>query len=177
MMKLTPLKWHLRSLAPWRSRTLWPRLIPLSLEPIMKVAVIVPDDYLGDVIGDLNSRRGQIQGMEALSGSQQVNALFLRPTCSVTPPTCVPRPRAAVSIPWSPATTLRFPRILPRASWLAATRSNTKTKICRGGSSAKFHLKSLDFMVEFSRITLQYICSPELFNKKLKGGQLKWPKS
>ena len=34
------------------------------LEPIMKVTVVVPEDYMGDVIGDLNARRGQIQGME-----------------------------------------------------------------------------------------------------------------
>jgi len=43
-------------------------------EPIMKVTVIVPDDYMGDVIGDLNSRRGQIQGMDPVSGAQQINA-------------------------------------------------------------------------------------------------------
>lgn len=48
---------------------------PVIMEPIMKVAVIVPDEYMGDVIGDLNSRRGQIQGMEALSGTQRVNAM------------------------------------------------------------------------------------------------------
>ena len=48
---------------------------PVLLEPIMKVAVIVPDEYMGDVIGDLNSRRGQIQGMEAMSGTQQINAM------------------------------------------------------------------------------------------------------
>ena len=47
---------------------------PVILEPIMKVAVIVPDEYMGDVIGDLNSRRGQIQGMEARPGTQQINA-------------------------------------------------------------------------------------------------------
>ena len=47
---------------------------PAIMEPIMKVAVIVPDEYMGDVIGDLNARRGQIQGMEALNGSQQINA-------------------------------------------------------------------------------------------------------
>ena len=35
---------------------------PVLLEPIMKVCVIVPDEYMGDVIGDLNARRGQIQG-------------------------------------------------------------------------------------------------------------------
>ena len=48
---------------------------PVLLEPIMKVDVIVPEDYMGDVIGDLNSRRGQIQGMEARSGAQQIDAL------------------------------------------------------------------------------------------------------
>ena len=47
---------------------------PAIMEPIMKVSVIVPDDYMGDVIGDLNARRGQIQGMEALNGSQRINA-------------------------------------------------------------------------------------------------------
>ena len=45
------------------------------MEPVMKVAVIVPDDYLGTVIGDLSSRRGQIQGQETRSGSIQVDAL------------------------------------------------------------------------------------------------------
>jgi elongation factor G len=44
------------------------------LEPIMKVVVTVPEEYMGDVIGDLNSRRGQIQGMEARSGVQEITA-------------------------------------------------------------------------------------------------------
>ena len=47
---------------------------PVLMEPVMKVSVITPDDYLGDVIGDLNSRRGLIQGMEARTGATQVNA-------------------------------------------------------------------------------------------------------
>ena len=47
---------------------------PTLLEPIMKVCVIVPDEYMGDVIGDLNSRRGQIQGYEMRSGAQQIDA-------------------------------------------------------------------------------------------------------
>ncbi len=48
---------------------------PVLQEPIMKVVVTVPEEYMGDVIGDLNSRRGLIQGMEAMAGAQQINAL------------------------------------------------------------------------------------------------------
>ena len=48
---------------------------PVLLEPIMKVTVIAPDDYLGTVIGDLTARRGQILGQEARPGAQQVDAL------------------------------------------------------------------------------------------------------
>ena len=47
---------------------------PVLTEPIMKVTVITPDDYLGEIIGDMNSRRGQIQSMEAVSGGQEVVA-------------------------------------------------------------------------------------------------------
>ncbi len=47
---------------------------PVLLEPIMKVTVTVPEEYMGDVIGDINSRRGMIQGMEAVSGAQRINA-------------------------------------------------------------------------------------------------------
>jgi len=47
---------------------------PVIMEPIMRVNVIVPEEYMGDVIGDLNSRRGQIQGMEAVAGAQQILA-------------------------------------------------------------------------------------------------------
>ena len=47
---------------------------PVILEPMMKVTVIVPEEYMGDVIGDLNSRRGQIQGMEDRTGAKQINA-------------------------------------------------------------------------------------------------------
>ena len=47
---------------------------PVLLEPIMKVVVITPEEYMGDVIGDINSRRGEIQGFEDRSGVKQINA-------------------------------------------------------------------------------------------------------
>ena len=47
---------------------------PVLLEPIMKVVVMVPDEYMGDVIGDLNCRRGMILGMDAVTGAQQINS-------------------------------------------------------------------------------------------------------
>ena len=48
---------------------------PILLEPMMKLAVIVPDEYMGDVMGDFNSRRGMIQGTETRTGATQINAL------------------------------------------------------------------------------------------------------
>ena len=48
---------------------------PVLLEPIMKVVVTVPEEYMGDVIGDINSRRGLMQGMEAVAGAQQIHAM------------------------------------------------------------------------------------------------------
>ena len=50
------------------------RANPIILEPMMKVVVIVPEDYMGDVIGDLNSRRGMIRSFEDRSGAKQINA-------------------------------------------------------------------------------------------------------
>ena len=47
---------------------------PVILEPYMKVEVTVPEEYMGDVIGDLNSRRGRVEGMEMRSGAEHINA-------------------------------------------------------------------------------------------------------
>ncbi len=49
---------------------------PVITEPIMKVVIVTPDDYLGDVIGHVNSKRGQIQSMDPISGGQQVTAMI-----------------------------------------------------------------------------------------------------
>jgi elongation factor G len=48
---------------------------PKLLEPIMKVEAVTPEDYMGDVIGDLNSRRGQITGMDQRGNARVINAL------------------------------------------------------------------------------------------------------
>ena len=47
---------------------------PVLLEPMMKVEVTVPEEYMGDVIGDINSRRGRMEGMEAVNGAQVIRA-------------------------------------------------------------------------------------------------------
>ncbi|MGB8951766.1 MAG: elongation factor G [Candidatus Aminicenantales bacterium] len=49
--------------------------VPVLLEPMMKLEVISPDEYLGDIVGDLNSRRGKIEGMEMRGGSRVIKAL------------------------------------------------------------------------------------------------------
>ncbi|MFV2039856.1 MAG: elongation factor G, partial [Acidimicrobiales bacterium] len=51
------------------------RASPALLEPVMAVEVVTPDDYLGSVVGDLNSRRGQVQGTEQRGHYQVINAL------------------------------------------------------------------------------------------------------
>ena len=48
---------------------------PVLLEPVMDVEVVTPDDYLGDVVGDVNSRRGHVQGTEQRGNNQVINAL------------------------------------------------------------------------------------------------------
>jgi elongation factor G len=52
-----------------------PKAGPKLLEPIMKVEVVTPDDYMGDVIGDLNSRRGQVQGMDSRGNARVITAM------------------------------------------------------------------------------------------------------
>ena len=67
-------RWRSRSPARWPSRRRPARPTPVLLEPIMAVEVVTPEDYMGDVIGDLSSRRGQVEGMEQRGNSQVVRA-------------------------------------------------------------------------------------------------------
>jgi elongation factor G len=55
-------------------REAMPKAGPALLEPIMKVEVVTPEEYMGDIIGDLNSRRGQVQGMDSRGNAQVINA-------------------------------------------------------------------------------------------------------
>ncbi len=52
-----------------------PKAGPRLLEPMMKVEVVTPEEYMGDVIGDLNSRRGQVQGMDSRGNAQVISAM------------------------------------------------------------------------------------------------------
>ena len=90
---------------------------PVLLEPIMGVEVVTPEDYMGDVIGDLSSRRGRIEGMEA-RGNSQVDPV---PGAAVGDvrlqlPTSARAPRAAPRTPCSSTPTSRCPRRSPTRS-------------------------------------------------------------
>ena len=85
---------------------------PVLLEPIMKVTVITPEEYLGDVIGDLNSRRGMIQSMELTTAFRELSLMFRFQRCLVTQQICVPRLRVVVSMLWSLTHMQRFRRTL-----------------------------------------------------------------
>ena len=114
---------------------------PVLLEPIMKVSVIVPEEYMGDVMGDLNSRRGQIQGMEARPGatadrrpgaSGQHVRLRHRPALLA--------PRAAASTPWSPT-----------AMWRSPRASRTRSSPSAAAARADFHRNYGKFQLHFSQ--------------------------
>ena len=74
---------------------------PILMEPIMKVSVTVPDDYTGTVIGDLSSRRGQIQGQEARTGLYRLTLWCRYLKCSVIPVTFARILKVADSMQWN----------------------------------------------------------------------------
>ena len=106
----------------------------------MKVSVIVPDDYMGDVIGDLNSRRGQVQGMEPRNGATQIDAFV--PLSAMFGYATDLRSRTPGSWPVydeASATMRRFPslwlkRLLPAAAEITDFSQRTEIAIAIPGS-------------------------------------------
>lgn len=69
------MRWHLKWQRQWPSKKGLVEAKPVMLEPIMHVEIVIPDDYMGDIMGDMNKRRGRILGMEPSSkGFQKVVA-------------------------------------------------------------------------------------------------------
>ena len=89
---------------------------PVLLEPIMAVEVVTPEDYMGDVIGDLSSRRGRVEGMEQRGTSHVVRRKCPWERCSATLRTFVRAPRVARRTRCSSTRTSRFPSRSPRKS-------------------------------------------------------------
>ena len=94
------------------------------MEPIMQVDVLVPEDYMGDVIGGLNARRGQIQGMEPRGGVQAISAAVPLSEMFGYATALRSSTQAAASTPCSPATTRRFRRTSRRRSSTTAIKND-----------------------------------------------------
>ncbi len=86
------------------------------LEPIMKVEVVTPEDYMGDVMGDLNRRRGLIQGMEDTVSGKVIRARCRWVRCSVTLRTFAPCRRVVQATPWSSRSTRKRRPTSPKLS-------------------------------------------------------------
>ena len=97
--------------ARWRSRKRPKSAKPVLLEPIMAVEVVVPEEYMGDVIGDLNSRRGRIEGIGAARDHAASSRRWCRcRRCSATPPNCARGRRVAAVSRCISASTRKFPQ-------------------------------------------------------------------
>jgi len=89
---------------------------PVLLEPMMAVEVRTPEDYMGDVIGDINSRRGHIQAMEDISGAKVVRGLVPLSEMFGYVGDLRSRPRVVRTTRWSSTPTPRSPSRWPRRS-------------------------------------------------------------
>ena len=99
---------------------------PVILEPIMAVEVTTPEDYMGDVIGDLNSRRGQIQAMEERSGARVVKAQVPLSEMFGYIGDLRSKTRAGLTTPWCSTLTPRFRANVSKEIIAKATGDNTR---------------------------------------------------
>ena len=90
------------------------RAKPVLLEPVFAVEVVTPEEFMGDVIGDLNRRRGQVSGMEQRGNAQVVSATVPLRRCSDTQLMYAQTRRAGRRTPCSSSATKRFRRTSPR---------------------------------------------------------------
>jgi len=74
IMMLIHQRWHLKLQGSIGFREASQKASPIILEPVMEVEVVTPEEYMGDVMGDLNGRRGQIEGMEPRNTAQVIKA-------------------------------------------------------------------------------------------------------
>ena len=72
---LTLTKWRLKIAASMALKNAVSKCNPVLLEPMMKVEVVIPEEYMGDIMGDITSRRGRVEGMEARGNAQVVRAM------------------------------------------------------------------------------------------------------
>ena len=89
-MMLIPLKWHFKMAGIFAFKDAMKNANPILLEPIMKVEVSTPEEYQGELMGDLNRRRGQIQGMELAEMLALYKHLYPLKTCLVILLICDP---------------------------------------------------------------------------------------
>ena len=111
-MRSTHLKWHstLPDLCAFKEAMA--KAAPVLLEPIMKVEVTMPEEYMGDVIGDINSRRGRIEGMDDIGGGKDCYMhMYHLQRCSVTLQTFVLRHRDVETTLCSSTDMSRFQRM------------------------------------------------------------------
>lgn len=110
---------------------------PVILEPIMKVCIIVPDEYMGDVIGDVTSRRGNIAGLTQRNGAQQIDCFVPLSEMFGYATNLRSRTQAAASSPWSRATMWSSPRIWQTPLFRSARILSAPDPVCVGNSSCQ----------------------------------------
>ena len=102
---------------------------PVLLEPIMRVEVTTPEDYMGDVIGDINSRRGRIEGMEDIGGGKMIRGYVPLAEMFGYATDLRSRTRVVVTTPCSLTDMSRFRS--PYRKKFSLQRENNKTMTCK----------------------------------------------